>query len=42
MQEDKTFPASSQPTINIANSRTTIELSEQQVIITQLQNLNST
>ena len=37
----KHFPASSQPTINIADSQSNIEPLQQQVIIDQLQNLNS-
>ena len=37
----KHFPTSSQPTINIADSQTNIEPSQQQVILNQLQHLNS-
>ena len=37
----KQFPTSSQPTINIADSQTNIEPTQQQVIMNQLQNLNS-
>ena len=37
----KHFPTSSPPTINIADSQTNIEPSQQQVILNQLQHLNS-